>query len=212
MGFPIIYLRYGIVERLRMKRIQVRSSSCLVCGMKFLGKVDDTGRFCSLRCKIKLPVEELQKLVIKKQSISYKVVNHKEEQVFRKGKLAKKNRLISELQKELAASRIENSRLKESKFVGTSKKVKIRKPDKFLDSDAWRSLRYRAIKLYGRTCMCCKRTNIEIHVDHIKPRSKYPHLALDINNLQILCRDCNLGKSNTDEIDYRDHKNIAILM
>ena len=48
--------------------------------------------------------------------------------------------------------------------------------------------------------------NVELHVDHIKPRSKHPELELDINNLQILCKDCNLGKSNTDSIDYRFNK------
>ncbi|MFC6439812.1 HNH endonuclease [Bowmanella sp. JS7-9] len=33
-----------------------------------------------------------------------------------------------------------------------------------------------------------------LHVDHVKPRAKFPELALDINNLQILCETCNLGK------------------
>ena len=42
-----------------------------------------------------------------------------------------------------------------------------------------------------------------LHVDHIKPRSKYPELALDPNNLQVLCKDCNLGKSNLYNTDWR---------
>jgi 5-methylcytosine-specific restriction endonuclease McrA len=42
-----------------------------------------------------------------------------------------------------------------------------------------------------------------LHVDHIKPRSRYPELELDPSNLQVLCEDCNLGKSNTDAIDWR---------
>jgi 5-methylcytosine-specific restriction endonuclease McrA len=42
-----------------------------------------------------------------------------------------------------------------------------------------------------------------LHVDHIKPRSKYPELEYEISNLQILCDDCNLGKGNRDEIDWR---------
>jgi hypothetical protein len=45
--------------------------------------------------------------------------------------------------------------------------------------------------------------SVQIHVDHIKPRSSYPELELDIKNLQVLCRDCNLGKSNTCETDLR---------
>lgn len=40
-------------------------------------------------------------------------------------------------------------------------------------------------------------------MDHIKPRSKYPHLELVFNNLQILCKNCNQGKSNIDETDWR---------
>ncbi|WP_232796123.1 HNH endonuclease [Citrobacter rodentium] len=42
-----------------------------------------------------------------------------------------------------------------------------------------------------------------MHVDHIKPRSLYPHLALDLSNLQIMCNECNVSKSNKDEIKWR---------
>lgn len=76
----------------------------------------------------------------------------------------------------------------------------------FYDTDAWRSLRYEALKAYGRKCMVCgstPETGAQLHVDHIKPRSLYPHLELVLGNLQILCRDCNLGKSNKDSIDWR---------
>ena len=40
-------------------------------------------------------------------------------------------------------------------------------------------------------------------VDHIKPRSRYPALELTLTNLQVLCNDCNMGKSNDDETDFR---------
>lgn len=78
----------------------------------------------------------------------------------------------------------------------------------FYDSQEWRELRYRVIKFYGRQCMLCHTKDGEIHVDHIKPRSKYPHLELVFDNLQVLCKDCNLGKQNYDEIDYRPHKRV----
>jgi 5-methylcytosine-specific restriction endonuclease McrA len=42
-----------------------------------------------------------------------------------------------------------------------------------------------------------------MHVDHIKPRSKYPALELAEDNLQVLCELCNIGKSNTNETDWR---------
>jgi rubredoxin len=76
----------------------------------------------------------------------------------------------------------------------------------FYESDAWRTVRYRALKLYGTACQCCgNRASPEkpLHVDHIKPRGKYPELELEISNLQVLCRDCNLGKGAWDETDWR---------
>lgn len=74
---------------------------------------------------------------------------------------------------------------------------------KFFQSRAWQKLRYEAILKNGRRCQACGRSDLEIHVDHIKPRSKYPRLALKLSNLQILCRDCNLGKGTWDETDWR---------
>jgi len=66
----------------------------------------------------------------------------------------------------------------------------------------WIKLRKRVIRTYGATCM--KRQSTEdIHVDHIKPRSKYKKLQYKFNNLQVLCRACNMEKSNLNEIDYR---------
>jgi 5-methylcytosine-specific restriction endonuclease McrA len=43
-----------------------------------------------------------------------------------------------------------------------------------------------------------------MHVDHIKPRWKYPELSLSFENLQVLCKDCNLGKGGWDETDWRE--------
>ena len=51
-----------------------------------------------------------------------------------------------------------------------------------------------------------KRHGIVIHVDHIKPRSKFPTLSFEFSNLQILCEDCNLGKMNMDQTDWRPEK------
>lgn len=78
--------------------------------------------------------------------------------------------------------------------------------DSFLNSFEWRKVRMMAIKKYGAKCMCCGATpdtGAVINVDHIKPRKLWPSLALDINNLQILCHDCNHGKGNWDTTDWR---------
>lgn len=71
-------------------------------------------------------------------------------------------------------------------------------PD-FLQSYAWRSLRWKVIQHYGSRCMCCgatPETGAVMHVDHIFPRRLRPDLALDFDNLQVLCQDCNHGKGN----------------
>lgn len=73
----------------------------------------------------------------------------------------------------------------------------------FYESRQWQDLRYLVIKKHGRKCHACGETKKQIHVDHIKPRSKFPDLELVENNLQILCIDCNIGKSNIDETDWR---------
>lgn len=73
----------------------------------------------------------------------------------------------------------------------------------FYNTREWRELRYKVLVMHGKTCMACNAKEGIFHVDHIKPRSKYPELELEINNLQVLCESCNLGKSNTDETDWR---------
>lgn len=87
-------------------------------------------------------------------------------------------------------------------------KIIKRSYDPFYDSNEWIALRHDVLKRDGRTCVLCGVTGpgVELHVDHIKPRSKYPMLALDPNNLQVLCKHCNLGKSNRDDTDWRYKK------
>lgn len=75
--------------------------------------------------------------------------------------------------------------------------------DLFYDSDAWKNLRKKIFKAYGRTCMCCRKYSRVMHIDHIMPRSKYPYLELEPTNMQVLCRKCNEDKSNKHSTDYR---------
>lgn len=78
--------------------------------------------------------------------------------------------------------------------------------DAFLRSSEWRRLRYEVLKRNGGRCQCCGATAAAgntINVDHIKPRRRFPELALAIDNLQVLCGDCNAGKGNWDETDWR---------
>lgn len=68
----------------------------------------------------------------------------------------------------------------------------------------WTKVRYEALKFYGPQCACCDSLDGPFCVDHIKPVSKYPKLEFVLTNLQVLCRACNLGKLNNDEINWRE--------
>jgi hypothetical protein len=81
--------------------------------------------------------------------------------------------------------------------------------NEFLLTYEWRKVRMVVLKKYGARCQCCgatPATGAVIHVDHIKPRKLFPHLALSINNLQVLCHECNHGKGNWDTTDWRNSK------
>lgn len=76
----------------------------------------------------------------------------------------------------------------------------------FYNSQRWKELRYEVFRRDGAACGCCggrASDGIRLHVDHIKPRSRYPELQWEITNLQILCEDCNFGKSNYYSDDWR---------
>lgn len=78
--------------------------------------------------------------------------------------------------------------------------------DPFLQSREWRTVRMRALERDGAKCACCGKTaadGVRINVDHIKPRGRYPELALTVDNLQVLCDACNHGKGNWSERDWR---------
>lgn len=77
----------------------------------------------------------------------------------------------------------------------------------FYKSEEWRKLRYRALKYYGNKCSCCGKgpeDGVVIDVDHIVPLSLNWNKRLDIGNLQILCKTCNLGKGNVDSVNWRE--------
>jgi hypothetical protein len=92
-------------------------------------------------------------------------------------------------------------------YVASGKRFAMNKESFYLSRE-WRELRFKILVKYGRKCMCCNAKNKVLHVDHIKPVSKYPGLRLTESNLQVLCEDCNLGKSNIYETDFRLKKKI----
>lgn len=97
------------------------------------------------------------------------------------------------------------SSIKEENAKSVKSKKKAWTTSKNIDKK-WRSVRYKVLKRDGARCACCGLTakdGVKIHVDHIKPVSLFPMLKYDMENLQVLCEVCNIGKSNTDATDWR---------
>lgn len=121
------------------------------------------------------------------------------------GTIEEKEKIVIELCKSLGIISVKNNK-KKKRSNNTSQEIRSVSSNDFLKSYEWRKLRMEALKKYGAKCQCCGATpndNVRMNVDHIKPRKIYPELALDINNLQILCEECNHGKGNWDQTDWR---------
>lgn len=85
--------------------------------------------------------------------------------------------------------------------------------EEFLKTYEWRKLRQVVIEKYGNKCMCCgaiPANGTYLCVDHVLPRKKYPELALNLSNLQILCNVCNHGKGNWSVKDWRSNADFII--
>jgi len=87
-----------------------------------------------------------------------------------------------------------------------------RKPEpvgkNFYETWEWKDARFAALKRHGRQCQCCgwspgSSAGNFLVVDHIKPIRTHPQLALDPDNHQVLCNDCNMGKSYRHTDDFR---------
>jgi hypothetical protein len=67
-------------------------------------------------------------------------------------------------------------------------------------------MRVRVLDRDNFRCVFCGRSpatdvGVRLHIDHIRPFSKGGRTTMD--NLQTLCQDCNLGKSNSDDMGLR---------
>lgn len=52
-----------------------------------------------------------------------------------------------------------------------------------------------------KVCEICK-SNRFLHVHHILPRSSHPELALDKDNLMVLCEECHKKIHSEDKYKY----------
>jgi ferredoxin len=101
---------------------------------------------------------------------------------------------------------IEHYGVTEKECYAHMRAAKFARRKDFHSTKEWRDLRYQALAKHGNSCQCCGRSpavGAVMHVDHIKPKVFYPHLCLSLDNLQVLCDQCNLGKSYKDQTDWR---------
>lgn len=80
-------------------------------------------------------------------------------------------------------------------IIMSDQKLNFILSDEFYNSTDWISIRDRVLRERPNFCVNCQST-VDLCVDHINPRSKFPEQALDFKNTQILCRSCNSSKSN----------------
>ncbi|EMF0043924.1 HNH endonuclease [Enterococcus hirae] len=74
---------------------------------------------------------------------------------------------------------------------------------RFYGSTEWRKLRSQCLERDHYECQWCKaegrlttQHDSILEVDHIKELEYHPNLALDINNLRTLCKDCHNKRHN----------------
>lgn len=157
-----------------------RCTRCLKTYSKHIANVFNHSGYCSMQCKK-----------------SHRGGNRKPKKKKPKTREQLEARRVRRAKKKAAKLEREN-RLKQ---VQVYKKISLRSD--FFETREWQTLRYKTLMRYGRKCMCCGASNTELHVDHIKPRSKFPELSLDPENLQVLCRACNYGKGAEFQDDFR---------
>ena len=78
----------------------------------------------------------------------------------------------------------------------------FQKDENFYSSPEWREVRKQILRSQSHICYICNEcilSPFDLTVDHIKPKSKYPDLALELSNLKIACRSCNSAKGNRNK-------------
>lgn len=82
---------------------------------------------------------------------------------------------------------------------------------KFYASTEWKAIRQACLERDHYECQWCREQgrlttqyDSVLEIDHIKELEKYPDLALDIDNLRTLCKDCH--NKRHDRMNYRGNR------
>ena len=100
------------------------------------------------------------------------------------------NALSEERRKELRAETYKEKPRNPKLVVTKPKKKSNRKV--YYSAKEWQSARKQVFDRDGHSCYVCG--NLATHIDHLLPKSKYPELALNLDNLKPICYDCNFEK------------------
>ena len=86
---------------------------------------------------------------------------------------------------------------KETKRIYTNNRnSKIKKIGGKISNNEWSAL----LQKYENRCLCCKRSDVKLTIDHVVPISKGGTNTID--NVQPLCQSCN-SRKNAKYIDFR---------
>lgn len=181
-------------------RVDVRDKriSCRGCGKLVKRSLAANSKYCTLSCQVKHPRKTIGCMPCLDENRRYRTIVHKNGSRHTQAvcNVCGRTKLVPAFDPEVTPEGMNGE------FSRIYKERTARYGDSFYNSTKWQRLRFDTLRRYGGQCTLCGSTRSP-HVDHIKPRSLRPDLALDPSNLQILCAECNLGKGNRDSTDFR---------
>ncbi len=84
----------------------------------------------------------------------------------------------------------------------TQKNSPRKRFERWRDSDQGKDWKRMEFERIGGQCQCCQHSFPSIHhlvIDHIHPIAKFPELATETQNFQLLCPPCNQTKGARTE-------------